>query len=447
MKKAAITAATFLTLLSMLFLSACGGAAQSGGKPEGNAGGDKKPADTKTADAGAAGGKKTLEFWYIDPGDKEKVYLEAVERFKKKHPDVEVKTLQTPNDTYKQKFSVAMSGGNPPDVFHSWGGGWLKEFVGQGNVLDITGKIDNNNYVKTVLDNATFNGKVYGVPLGLSVTMVWYNKDIFNKYGLKPPATWEELLTVVDTLKQNKVIPFALANQPKWTGAYYFMYLADRTAGSDLFKDALARKGKTFDDPGYVQAGKYIQELVKRDAFNKGFNGIPWDAGQGRQLIYTEQAAMLVLSNAIVNNVRSEKPDFEKKLDFFPFPTVPGGKGDPSDIGAASAPVWSVSAKTKNPELAIELIKELSSTETAQNYSDRTGSPVAVKGVTYKDEYAKRLGVYVDKAKEIHWPYDQTLPPDLAELHKDTTQAIFGLSMTPEEAAKKMEEKAKQVLK
>ena len=43
-------------------------------------------------------------------------------------------------------------------------------------------------------------------------------------------------------------------------------------------------------------------------------------------------------------------------------------------------------------------------------------------------------------------PYDQTLPPELAELHKDTTQAIFGLDMTPEEAAKKMEEKAKEVL-
>ncbi|MDF2964003.1 MAG: transporter substrate-binding protein, partial [Paenibacillus sp.] len=312
---------------------------------------------------------------------------------------------------------------------------------------DVTGKIDANSYVKTVLDNATFNGKNYGVPLGLSLTMVWYNKDTFNKYGLKPPATWDEFLKVIDTLKQNKVIPLTLANQPKWPGAYYFMYLADRVAGPELFKGALGRTGKTFDDAGYVQAGKYIQDLVKRDAFNKGFNGIPWDAGQGRQLLYSEQAAMLVMSNSIVNNVRSEAPTFEKKLDFFPFPTVPDGKGDPSDIGGSSAPVWSVSAKTKNPDLAIELIKELSSQETAQSYSDRTGSPVGVKGVTYKDEFAKRLGVYAEKAKDIHWPYDQTLPPDLAELHKDTTQALFGLSMTPEEAAKKMEEKAKQILK
>jgi raffinose/stachyose/melibiose transport system substrate-binding protein len=432
-------AIALLSIASMIALAACS-SSQTTGKQDNSAG-------TKTADTGKSGDKKTLEFWYIDPGDKEKVYLEAVERFKKKHPDVEVKTLQTPNDTYKQKFAVAMSGGTPPDVFHSWGGGWLKEFVNQGNVLDITGKFDSNAFSKQALDNSTFSDKTYGLPLGVSLAEFWYNKDLFAKYGLKAPTTWDELLNVVDTLKKNKVIPIALANQPKWPGAYYLMYLADRLEGPDLFNSAFQRKGKGFDDAGYVKAGQYIQDLSKKDAFNKGFNGVPYDAGAGRQLLYTEQAAMMLMSNSIVNNVRAESPNFEKKLDFFPFPTMPGGKGDPSDVQGSTAPVWSVSKKSKNSDLAIELVKELTTVETAQAYSDRTGSVVAVKGVQYKDEFAKRLAEQTDKAKAIFWPYDQTLPADLAELHKDTTQALFGQSITPEDAAKQMEAKAKQVLK
>jgi raffinose/stachyose/melibiose transport system substrate-binding protein len=432
-------AIALLSIASMIALAACS-SSQTTGKQDNSAG-------TKTADTVKSGDKKTLEFWYIDPGDKEKVYLEAVERFKKKHPDVEVKTLQTPNDTYKQKFAVAMSGGTPPDVFHSWGGGWLKEFVNQGNVLDITGKFDSNAFSKQALDNSTFSDKTYGLPLGVSLAEFWYNKDLFAKYGLKAPTTWDELLNVVDTLKKNKVIPIALANQPKWPGAYYLMYLADRLEGPDLFNSAFQRKGKGFDDAGYVKAGQYIQDLSKKDAFNKGFNGVPYDAGAGRQLLYTEQAAMMLMSNSIVNNVRAESPNFEKKLDFFPFPTMPGGKGDPSDVQGSTAPVWSVSKKSKNSELAIELVKELTTVETAQAYSDRTGSVVAVKGVQYKDEFAKRLAEQTDKAKAIFWPYDQTLPADLAELHKDTTQALFGQSITPEDAAKQMEAKAKQVLK
>jgi raffinose/stachyose/melibiose transport system substrate-binding protein len=432
-------AIALLSIASMITLAACS-SSQTPGKQDNSTG-------TKPADTGKSGDKKTLEFWYIDPGDKEKVYLEAVERFKKKHPDVEVKTLQTPNDTYKQKFAVAMSGGTPPDVFHSWGGGWLKEFVNQGNVLDITGKFDSKTFNKQALDNTTFSDKTYGLPLGVSLAEFWYNKDLFAKYGLKAPTTWDELLNVVDTLKKNKVIPIALANQPKWPGAYYLMYLADRLEGPELFNSAFQRKGKGFDDAGYVKAGQYIQDLSKKDAFNKGFNGIPYDAGAGRQLLYTEQAAMMLMSNSIVNNIRAEAPNFEKKLDFFPFPTMPGGKGDPSDVQGSTAPVWSVSKKSKNPDLAIELVKELTSVETAQAYSDRTGSVVAVKGINYKDEYAKRLAEQTDKAKAIFWPYDQTLPADLAELHKDTTQALFGQSITPEDAAKQMEAKAKQVLK
>src|SRR4029077_6571102 len=117
-------AIALLSISSMIALAACSSSPTPGKQDNSSS--------TKTTDTGKSGEKKTLEFWYIDPGDKEKVYLEAVERFKKKHPDVEVKTLQTPNDTYKQKFAVAMSGGTPPDVFHSWGGGWLKEFVNQG---------------------------------------------------------------------------------------------------------------------------------------------------------------------------------------------------------------------------------------------------------------------------------------------------------------------------
>ncbi len=87
-------------------------------------------------------------------------------------------------------------------MFHSWGGGWLKEFVNQGNVLEITNKFDANTISKQALDNSTFDGKVYGLPLGLSIAEMWYNKDIFAKYNLKPPATWEEFINVVDTLKK-----------------------------------------------------------------------------------------------------------------------------------------------------------------------------------------------------------------------------------------------------
>ncbi|UOQ93305.1 extracellular solute-binding protein [Halobacillus shinanisalinarum] len=414
-----------IMICSVLILSACGGTSSSSGGEE---------------------GKKVIEFWHIDPGEKEKVYKEAVAKFEEKHPDVKVKMLRIPNDAYKQKLSVSMSGGNAPDVFHSWGGGWLNKFVKQDKVLDITSSIDKSHFNELALDNAIFNNKVYGLPLGLSIDVVFYNKEIFDKYGLEEPKTYQEWLNIINTLNENDVIPIALANKTKWPGAYYLMNFASRIAGPELFDSAFHRKGKGFDDEAYVQAGQYIQEMVEKDAFNEGFNGVPYDAGRGRQLLYSGQAAMMDMTISFLNNVRTEAPEFEKKLDFFVFPTIEGGKGNRSQLGAATGPVWSVSKNSKHPELATELIKELTSEETARNYTDRTGSLTAVKGVVPSDDFTKQFYDVVQKATHLQMPYDQTLPSELAELHKDTTQAIFGLGMTPKEAAEKMEKKAKEVL-
>ncbi|MFD2213387.1 extracellular solute-binding protein [Metabacillus endolithicus] len=425
-----------LTIMTVLFLTACGL----------NGGGSTEQATSDSGESKSSGGKKTLEFWHIDTGEKEAVYEEAVERFKEKHPDVDVKILQIPNDAYKQKLSVAMSGNDAPDVFHSWGGGWLKNFVDQGKVYDITETTDKSHFNELALNNATFDGKVYGQPLSLSIDVVFYNKELFDKYGLQAPKTYDEWLNVIDTLKENEIIPIALTNQTKWPGAYYLMNFASRIAGPELFESAFNREGRGFDDPAYVEAGKYIQELVERDAFNPGFNGVPYDEGQGRQLMYTGQAAMMDMTISFLNNVRQEAPEFEEKLDFFLFPTIPGGKGNETHVGAATGPVWSVAQNSENPDLAAELVNELTSKETAQNYTDRTGSLTGVKDVVPADEFTKRFYEVVEQATHLQMPYDQTLPPELAELHKDTIQAVFGLDMTPEDAAKKMEEKAKELL-
>lgn len=409
----------------VLVLAACGGDSSS------SAGGSEK---------------KVLEFWHIDPGEKEKIYEEAVARFEENNPDVDVKVLRIPNDAYKQKLSVAMSGGNPPDVFHSWGGGWLKQFVDQDKVMDLTEGIDSSKFNELALANGTFEDRVYGLPLGLSIDVVFYNKEIFDQYGLEEPETYEEWLTIIDTLNENEIIPIALANKTKWPGAYYLMNFASREAGPELFDSAFNREGKGFDDEAYVQAGRYIQEMVEKDAFNEGFNGVPYDEGTGRQLLYSGQAAMMDMTISFLNNVRSEAPEFEEKLDFFVFPKVEGGEGDQTHVGAATGPVWSAAANSEHPELAKELIKELTSEETARNYTDRTGSLTAVKDIVPSDEFTKEFYEVVQQATHLQMPYDQTLPPELAELHKDTTQAIFGLEMTPEEAAKKMEEKAQEEL-
>ncbi|MDQ0482472.1 ABC transporter substrate-binding protein [Guptibacillus hwajinpoensis] len=418
-----------LSVIAMLLLAACGG---------------NQGASTSTGSGD--GDEKVIEMWHIETGEREALFEEVAKQFEEENDGVKVKLLQAPNDAYKQKLAVSMSGGNPPDIFQSWGGGWLKHFVDQGNVEDITANVDQDHYLEMALNNGTFDDKVYGVPMGLSLDVIFYNKKIFEKYNLEEPKTYEEFTNVIKTLNENDVTPLALTNKTKWPGAYYLMNFASRIGGPDLFESAFNRDGRGFDDPAYVQAGEYIQELVEMDAFNKGFNGIPYDEGRGRQLMYSGQAAMMDMTISFLNNVREEAPDFEEKLGFFVFPTIPGGEGNQTQVGGATGPVWSVASESEHPELAAEFIKALTTKETSQKFTDRTGTLTAVKGVVPKDDFVKEFYEVAQNASHIQMPYDQTLPPELAELHKDTTQALFGLSMTPEEAAKKMEAKAEELL-
>jgi multiple sugar transport system substrate-binding protein len=80
---------------------------------------------------------------------------------------------------------------------------WLGDFVGPGYLLDITDRVtadqqlDWNDIGPFFRDfNATYNGKVYTIPLDGDFHMVYYRSDLLQKDGLKPPATWDDYMTI-----------------------------------------------------------------------------------------------------------------------------------------------------------------------------------------------------------------------------------------------------------
>ncbi|MFC7062408.1 extracellular solute-binding protein [Halobacillus seohaensis] len=401
---------------------------------------------SSSGDSGESGDSETITLWHIETGESEKALQDSVERFENSHDGVTVEMVRQENDPYKTKLTVAMGGGTPPDVFHSWGGGWLEKFVDAGQVKDLTEDIDTSNYLPAALTPATFDDKNYGAPLAMDIVPVWYNKEMFENFGLEEPETYEELKDIIETLKSNDILPFSLANQSKWPGSFYYMYLAERIGGPELFNEAYNRDGRGFDDEAYVKAGEHLQELVEMGAFPDGFNGMNFDTGQSRQLIYAEQAGMIVQGNWMLGTTRDDMPEFEEKLGFFLFPSIEGGEGSNKDIVGGVSPVFSVSEKSENKDLATELVNELTSKETAQQLANSDGAISAVKDVEYDDEYVQEISEVLEEAEYMQTFYDQTLPPELAEVHLDTTQSLFGLSTTPEEAAKEVEEKAKETL-
>jgi raffinose/stachyose/melibiose transport system substrate-binding protein len=378
-----------------------------------------------------------------------KILRDASDRFEQKNPGYKVENSHILNDAYKTKLKVAFGAGQPPCVFESWGGGPLNEYVKAGQIVDLTPYLQKDaafreRFLPASWKAVTFDGKTYGVAAeNASAAVIFYNKDLFRQYGLTPPATWDQLMHVVQVLTSHGVAPFALANKNKWTGSMYYMYLVDRIGGPDVVRGAVEGGGKGFGDPAFVEAGKYIQELVKAGAFAQGYNGLDYDVGASRRLLYSGRAAMELMGGWEASTIANENPAFSAKLDFFPFPSVPGGKGDPRDvIGTVGDGFLSISSACKYPDAAFKLIQSLTDDASMRaRVGDRKIPPV--KNVALDDPFLKRLQSLIVQAPNVQLWYDQALPPRLGELHKDTTQALFGLSVTPQAAAQQMQDAAK----
>lgn len=452
MKKAISKAlAAGIAIAMSVSIAACGSstpaATSTSTAAESSAAPSSAAAESSTAPA-AEPVKLTL--WHIQTTDPFPGIIEdSMKRFSADNPNCTVEVTPMQNDAFKTKIKIAASSNQMPDIFPHWSGGPMNTYADENKIADLTAFMNDKGYkdrfMPAAINQATYKDKIWAVPVeNVAVAMFFYNKDMFAKYSLQVPKTIKELETVCETLKKNGKIPFSLANKTQWTGSMYYMYLADRFGGADAFNAAAARTG-SFENDAFTQAGNKIQDWVKKGYFNKGFNGLDEDSGQSRTLLYSEKAAMILMGSWFLSTAAGENKNFtEKKIGSFPFPAAEGGKGDPNSVvGTVGDNFYSVAAGSKNVESAFKAITYLID-DTAVTKRIGAGRVPPVKGVKVTDPRLQDVLTAVEKAPSVQLWYDQYLPAELAQVHKDTSQAIFGLSKTADQVNKEMEAGAKK---
>lgn len=429
---------SLVTVLLTLSLAACAG-------PAGNGTGTDTGGADSTSTENTSTEKINLNLWHIQTTDPMPGIIQgSIDRFMADNPNYNVKVDVVLNDAYKQKLTVAMSSGSTPDIYIHWSGGPMIEYINSGHCADITEHMNKDGYKDRFLEagiaQATYNDRIYAVPVeNVAVAGIFYNKEIFEEYNLSEPETMADLEKICDTLKANGIIPFSLANKTQWTGSMYYMYFATRHGGIEPFNDTVSGEG-SFENDTFVYAGNQVQKWVDAGYFNEGFNGADEDTGQSRELLYSNQAAMTVMGSWFTATVQGENPDFFKKVGFFTFPKVEGSSADPNIVvGTVGDNFYSVSGSCKDVEGAFKAITYLLD-ETAVEERKEANKIVPFKDFQSNDPILQNLIEIVKKAPAVQLWYDQYLPPEVADLHKSTSQAIFGKTMTPEQANARMQE-------
>lgn len=449
MKKKVLGVVLSLTMVASLLVG-CG---NSGNKTASKADSTKvtEAGDLKasTGDSNAASDEsKEIVFWNIATESPDKDIMGyAVDQFNKNTKSgYTIKMIPTQNDTYKEKLVIAMSSGECPDMYTSWSGGPMNEYIDSGFAQPIDDLFNSSELPDKIMEaavaQASYNGKIYAVPItNVSISGVFYNKDMFQKYGLEVPKTISELEKVSDVFVKNGITPFALANGSKWTGSMYFMNLAARKGGLESFQKAVDGSG-SFEDESFVYAGQKIQEWVKKGYFPEGVNSLSEDDGQAKQLMYQETAAMLCCGSWYTGTFSSDSAEFYKKIGWFSFPAVDGSSADASiQIGTVGDQFISFNCTGDKLKAAFELATYFSKDDTIQFMADKGKiPPVKNAGDLITDPVTKDILTAANNASSTQLWYDQYLPPAVAQVHLDTSQVIFGLTITPEEANKKLQQ-------
>src|SRR6266581_2649023 len=170
--------------LSGSLLAACAGTGSGGASSSG----------------GSSGSLPSLQHWYHQYG--EVGTHEAVLKYAKQYTKANVTVNWVPGtgNEYPNKVRAALLGSNAPDVFENASLSLDQVKAGLLEPLDDVIADVKSDFKPASLAPFTVNGKVYGIKMINDPTFIYYRKSMFQKAGVQPPTTIDELITVAKKL-------------------------------------------------------------------------------------------------------------------------------------------------------------------------------------------------------------------------------------------------------
>ena len=163
----------------------------------------------KEAEAPAADEPIVLEYWMWDPNFAEQEQA-MIDEYMKLNPNVTINLTALDPKSYWTKLAAMAATKQMPDVFNMHPNS-VEDFVEQGALLDLTDMVNNDfkkdEYFWSVMESSfAVNDRYYSVPFAWVGSLFYYNKDMFDKYGVEYPSDgwgWDEFLEKAQALTKD----------------------------------------------------------------------------------------------------------------------------------------------------------------------------------------------------------------------------------------------------
>lgn len=339
--------------------------------------------------------KENITLWYYwGQTYNKKEMANLVDGFNRSQDEIEVTTQYVPDEDFKKRLALSMADGDMPDLALVDSSDF-KYFHAMEPFVDLTDEIEGiEEYLPEVKESCNVNGRMMGLPYGMNCTVLFYNKEIFQKHGVQVPETWQELFDAAVALSADEHYGFAMPALQSEESVYSFLPLL-WSMGGDV--DSLESEESR-------QAFHFLRQLTESGAM--GRQTINLTCGDLVRQFVEGNIAMMITSSTMIDSVKTLNPYLKYGVTNLP------GAADGTKISVLGGEVFGVT-NGEHKEAAITFLKYISDKERMTSYMERSSymAPRAdVLQEQYQEDSLKRRMIELTKTARtrefsVEWPY------------------------------------------
>ncbi|MFJ8791215.1 extracellular solute-binding protein [Streptomyces sp. NPDC102462] len=344
------------------------------------------------SDGGSSDGR-TLRLWHYEAPNSAMglAWKEAIKEFEARHPGVTVKFEEKGFEQIQKTAPMVLNSSDAPDLMeYNKGNATAGLLSKQGLLSDLTAQATARGWDKKLsagvrttsrydTNGVMGSGAWYGVPNYAEYTMVFYNKDLFAKYGIAEPKTFDELTAAMDAFVGKGVTPLANAGAEYPAQQYLYQLALSRADRSWVDAYELYKGENDFHDAAWTYAATTFADWVKKGYISRTSSGAKAeDAG----VSWIRGKAPILFSGSWWFGRFEDEATFDWDTSLWPGSDLTLGSG---------GNLWVVPKGAKNKELAYDFI-DITLSKKIQNLLGNKGAvPVAADASAITEPRAKAL--------------------------------------------------------
>jgi raffinose/stachyose/melibiose transport system substrate-binding protein len=356
--------------------------------------------------------------------------------YKKLKPNVTIQFRPTNPPDYNATLRLQLDGGTGPDLMYARSYAPGRELFNAGyfaDCSDIPG-VKQNFSAANLAPWQMPDGKAFAVPFAAVSHAVYYNKTIFQKEGLAIPQTWEDFLTLCETIAAKGYTPLANGVNEEWDILeVFYLGMLPNFVGGGSERAAYESGAKQLNDANFVASFQAMADVAKY--LPRGFESVTYNDSQA---LFNTQQAVMFMDGSWTAGVYADAP-FEWGLFAMPAP-----RGGTTRITFHPDMAITYNKATKYPKECQEFLAWLASAEGAAIASKALPVgffPMINAPIRLDDPHANEfLALNTGKETDARFVW-----PKFLDLYSPMNQAVIQVlrgQMTPQQAANEMETQA-----